>query len=158
MGHSHYRIPDILKHCCIAIYREGGVASRSQKDRFKQSLTIARSRLAQYGFIVLAGESIDAPVGLTPKGRSAEQRHKREGRSKSVLFDTLYDKFDIDGHKAEEKKKAEAEAKKLKEVIEGKAKTSSPKAAVKTTEKTTKAPTKTKTPPAKKLPKGKKIQ
>lgn len=99
------RIPNIVKHCCIAIYRDGGVSGRSPKDKFIQCFKIARSRLQQYGFIVASGEDLAAPIGLTPKGRTAEMKHKREGRAKTVLFDTLYDKFDIDGKKAAQEKK-----------------------------------------------------
>lgn len=96
------RIPHLVKHCTIAIYRESaGIESKTKKDRFIQCLKIARSRLAAYGFIVLSGESVTDPIGLTPKGRAREMKHRTEGRAKSLLFDTLYDGFDLDGLKAQ---------------------------------------------------------
>lgn len=107
---ANIRIPNIVKHACIAIYREGGISARSPKDRFVQSFKIARSRLQEYGFVIVGGQDLLAPIALTTKGRSAEMRHKREGRAKSVLFDTLFDKFDIEGKKAAEEKRLREEA------------------------------------------------
>lgn len=103
------RIPNIVKHCCVAIYREGNISAKSDKDRFQQCLKIAKSRLAEYGYIVLAGERLTDDIGLTPKGRAAELRHKREGRAKSGLFDALYEKHDIDGSRAAQAKKLQEE-------------------------------------------------
>lgn len=104
------RIPDIVKHCTIAIYREGGVTARNAKDRFIQAFKIAKARLAQYGFVQPTGESLSAPIGLTPKGRAREAKHNREGRAKTVLFDTLYDKFDVDGSRAKAQQKLKEKA------------------------------------------------
>lgn len=127
------RIPVLVKHCCIAIYREGKITARSQKDKFQQALKIAKAQMAKYGYIVLSGDKPSDPIGLTPKGRSAELRHKQEGRSKTVLFDTLYDKFDLEGLKEKAAKKtqeaaasqkvtAEETKKKQKQVDKSKAK------------------------------------
>lgn len=105
-------IPTLVKHMTVAIYREGKISAKTKKDRFKQCLQIAKSRCAQYGFVVFAGASLTEAIALTPKGRAAEQRHKAEGRAKTVLFDTLYSEFDLDGTRAalEEKTKPAAMA------------------------------------------------
>lgn len=94
---SYPHIPNIVKHCCVAIFRKGEISAKSEKDRFLQCLKIAKSRLQQYGFVVSMGEEPEAAIGLTPKGRAAEMKHKREGRSKSLFFDTLFVKHDVDG-------------------------------------------------------------
>jgi hypothetical protein len=99
------RIPTLVKHMTIAIYREGKIRGKNQKDRFRQCFEIAKSRCVQYGFATVHGPFT---MGLTGKGRAAELRHKAEGRSKTVLFDTMYDQFDLEGKKAAfEKKLAE---------------------------------------------------
>ena len=108
------RIPALVKHMTIAIYREGKIHARTKKERFKQCLQIAKSRCAEYGMVVFGGEGLSEAISLTPKGRTAEMRHKSEGRSKTVLFDTLYEQFDIEGKKEAAAKKAqEAEAARL---------------------------------------------
>lgn len=107
---ANFRIPNIVKHCCVAIYREGKISAKTKKDLFLQCFKIAKARLTQYGFIVVTGDSPTASIGLTPKGRAAELRHKREGRAKTLLFDTLYDGFDLDGTKAAEAKKQQEAA------------------------------------------------
>jgi hypothetical protein len=101
-------IPTIVKHMTVAIYREGKIPARTRKERFMQCLQIAKSRCAQYGFVVMQGNGIADAIALTPKGRKAELKHKREGGSKTVLFNTLFGQFDLDGKK-------EAFAKKLAE-------------------------------------------
>ncbi len=97
------QIPVIVKHCTVAIYRTAKLTASSKKDRFIQSFKIARSRLQEYGFVIIAGEDLTEAIGLTSKGRKGELRHQAEGRSKTVLFDTLYDLFDIDGKKEKAK-------------------------------------------------------
>ena len=101
------RIPVLVKHMTIAILRDGSVHGRSRKDRFQQCFTIAKSRCQQYGFVTYEGASLSEAIGLTSKGRGQESKHLSEGRAKTVLFDTLYDLFDIDGTKAEAAKKAQ---------------------------------------------------
>lgn len=105
-------IPVIVKHCTIAIYRTGKIQATSRKDRFTQCLKIARSRLAQYGFVILNGDNVTDAIGLTGKGRRGEAKHQSEGRSKTVLFDTLYDLFDLEGTKAKAKEESKKAAKK----------------------------------------------
>ncbi len=118
------QIPALVKHMTIAIYRDGKISARNRKDRFEQCLQIAKSRCQQYGFIIFGGQSLGEPIALTPKGRAREAKHLNEGRSKTVLFDTLFDDFDVDGTKAEAAKKArEKEAEQIaarKEANEGK--------------------------------------
>jgi hypothetical protein len=97
-------IPALVKHMTIAIYRKGKISAKNKKDRFEQCLKIAKSRCAQYGLTDSPGTSLSEAIGLTPAGRIAEMRHKTEGRQKTVLFDTLYDDFDIDGTKAAKEK------------------------------------------------------
>ncbi len=107
------RIPDVVKHMTIAIYRDGRIHAKSAKNKFEQCLQIAKSRCQQYGFVLFEGASLSEAVALTPKGRARDAKHAAEGRSKSVLFDTLYEKFDIDGARTAARKAAmekEAEA------------------------------------------------
>jgi hypothetical protein len=101
------RIPALVKHMTIAIYRDGKISGKSRKDRFEQCLQIAKSRCQQYGFVVFGGQSLSEAIGLTSKGRAAESKHLSEGRAKTVLFDTLYDNFDLDGLKALAVRKAQ---------------------------------------------------
>jgi hypothetical protein len=98
------RIPVLVKHMAVAIYRHGKIHGRDRKDKFKQSLQIAKSRCQEYGLVVCPMQSLAEDVALTMRGRSFEMKHKQEGRSKTVLFDTLYDEFDIDGKKEKEEK------------------------------------------------------
>lgn len=113
------QIPVLVKHMAIAIYREGKISAKSRKDKFQQCLEIAKSRCQQYGFTISSGPALSDPIGLTSKGRAREAKHLSEGRAKTVLFDTLYDNFDIDGSKAkqreEEEKKEKAEEKAVRE-------------------------------------------
>ena len=94
------RIPALVKHMTIAIYRDGKIRGKNQKDRFEQCFQIAKSRCQEYGFVTFAGQNLSEAVGLTSKGRAREQKHLSEGRAKTVLFDTLYDNYDLDGTKA----------------------------------------------------------
>lgn len=110
-------LPDILKHNTIAIYRKPDIAATSLKDKFQQCLAIARARLAEYGFLVPLGEEIYDPVALTQKGIIAEMRHNREGREKTVLFDTLFRQYDIDGSRKREAE--ERDKKRRKQIKEG---------------------------------------
>ncbi len=113
------RIPALVKHMTIAIYREGKISARGPKDRFKKSFEIAKSRCQQYGFVTFAGQSLSEAIGMTSKGRKADMRHRTEGRAKTVLFDLLYDQFDIDGVKAAAaKKEQEKEAARVAEAKE----------------------------------------
>lgn len=108
---ANLTIPTLVKHMTVAIYREGKITAKTKKDRFKQCLQIAKSRCAQYGFVVFSGASLTEAIALTPKGRTAEMRHKAEGRAKTVLFDTLYEEFDLDGSRAALEKKTQSTAK-----------------------------------------------
>ena len=101
-------IPVVVKHMTIAIYREGHITAKTPADRFKQCFMIAKARCAQYGLVSFSGASLTEAIALTPKGRSAELRHKSEGRSKTVLFDTLYDRFDLEGVRAARAAKEQA--------------------------------------------------
>lgn len=94
------RIPDLVKHCAIAIMRDRNVRGKNKKDRFLQALAIAKSQLTKYGYITTTGDSPSSAIGLTSKGRVREAKHNREGIAKTVLFDTLYDQFDLDGSRA----------------------------------------------------------
>lgn len=88
-------IPEILKHCVIAIYQDPKVGG-SGVTAFVRAMKIARSRLAEYGY--LTEGSVDGDIEnirLTPKGVKRDAYHKKEGRYKSKLFDMLYTKFQL---------------------------------------------------------------
>lgn len=113
-------IPNIVKHCALEIFHTGRISYSSRKDKFIQSLTIARSRLQEYGFILVSDGDLAGEISLTPKGRVGEMKHSMEGVAKSVMFDRLYRQFDIDGSDArkkeerrlKDKERRQAEAKK----------------------------------------------
>jgi hypothetical protein len=99
------RIPALVKHMTIAIYRDGKISGSTRKDRFSQCFEIAKSRCQQYGFTTSGGGDLSEAIGLTAKGRMREAKHLSEGRAKTVLFDTLYDDFDLDESKMETARK-----------------------------------------------------
>ena len=109
------KIPSLVKHMTIAIYRDGSIHGKNRKDIFEQCLEIAKSRCREYGFVSFSGQSLSEEVTLTSKGRKQDAKHRVEGRAKTVLFDTLYEDLDVEGTKAAEREK---EAKKEKELIE----------------------------------------
>jgi hypothetical protein len=93
----------------MAIMKDRKVSGKNKKDRFLQCLTIAKAQLSKYGYVVPTGDEPSSPIGLTAKGRVREAKHQSEGRAKTVLFDTLYDQFDLDGTKAGLAKKVAAD-------------------------------------------------
>lgn len=108
------RIPDIVKHCTVAIYRKGRVVGANKRDTFIQCFKIAREMLQKQGYVQLTSlANLASAIALTSMGRAREMKHKREGRAKSILFDTLYDQFDIDGTKAAKARKAQEAAAQL---------------------------------------------
>ena len=110
MAQPNFTIPALVKHMTIAIYRKGKITAKSRADLFKQCLMIAKTQCQRYGFVVFAGNGLDEPIGLTPKGRKREMHHQTHGRATIGLFDTLYDQFDIDGSKAAAAQKAQEQA------------------------------------------------
>lgn len=142
----NFRIPNIVKHCTIAIYRKGKVVGANKRDTFIQCFKIARHSLQQQGFIELGSESdLTAAIGLTPKGRGREAYHKREGRSKTLLFDILYDQADLDGSRARKERKAQeaaAAAKAAEQDAAAKAKKKAPAKKPVNTPKPPKSPSK----------------
>ena len=87
------RVPNIVKHCAMAIYKKGGIEGSTAKGRFRSAWNIARARLVEYGFLI-EGSQI-GPAGrilLTSKGRqrNLEHRMERDGRTKSAEFDKRY--------------------------------------------------------------------
>jgi len=91
------KIPHIVKHCTLAIWRDGGI-SGGKRERFVSAWNIARARLTEYGF--LAPGSAEGPVDnikLTSKGTTREAFHAREpgGKTKSNLFDQMYKWIDV---------------------------------------------------------------
>ena len=88
------RVPNIVKHCTLAIYKKGGIEGGTNKERFRSAWNIARARLVQYGFLLHGSEK--GPHGrikLTGKGRKRNQEHKSETgvSAKSVLFDHMFE-------------------------------------------------------------------
>lgn len=86
------RVPHLVKHTTLAIWRSGDIAG-SSKDRFVSSWNIARARLTEYGFLT-EGSDKGSPetIRLTSKGRQREHFHAREpgGKDKSGLFDQMF--------------------------------------------------------------------
>jgi hypothetical protein len=88
------RVPILVKHCAVAIFKEGkGIKGSTKEERFKSSLEVARHRLVEYGFLMRGSEEGDPnDIKLTSKGRVREAYHARErgGRRKNTLFDKMY--------------------------------------------------------------------
>lgn len=87
------RVPFIVKHCTVAIYKKGGIEGGTDKEKFVSAWNIARARLTEYGY--LAGGSDKGPesnIKLTGKGLKRESEHRREkgGAAKNALFDSMY--------------------------------------------------------------------
>jgi hypothetical protein len=96
-------VPNLVKHCTIAIWRDGGISGGKQ-ERFVSAWNIARSRLVEYGFLQKGSETGPAEkVKLTSKGSKRESFHSREpgGKTKSLLFDQMFRWIEV----AEESKK-----------------------------------------------------
>lgn len=88
------RVPILVKHCTVAIFKEGkGIQGSTKPERFKSSLAVARFRLVEYGYLMKGSDKGDAnDIRLTAKGRVKEVAHTRErgGRGKNTLFDKMY--------------------------------------------------------------------
>lgn len=89
---SAAKVPHIVKHCTLAIWRSGDI-SGGKRERFISSWNIARARLTQYGYLTKGSE--EGPVDnikLTSKGTTREAFHAREpgGKTKSMLFDQMF--------------------------------------------------------------------
>lgn len=86
------QMPVLVKHCALAIYKSG-YCSGSKVQMVRQALTIAVSRLIEYGFLWKNANKV-APekIKLTTKGRKAEARHRREkdGSLKTQEWNALY--------------------------------------------------------------------
>ena len=87
------RIPIIVKHCALAIFKKGGIDGGTTKEKFQSAWNIARARLTEYGYLGSGSEkgSVDN-IRLTGKGRARETFHLREagGNVKNMQFDKLY--------------------------------------------------------------------
>jgi hypothetical protein len=89
MAQDYKSVPTLLKHCTVAIYKEGKLPG-SDKDRFLAAWRIARSQLTKYGY--LAHGSEDGPVTnikFTHKGAAKTRPHNHEGLKKNKLFDSM---------------------------------------------------------------------
>lgn len=109
---SPIRIPVLVKHTTIAIYKTGHIVAKTKEDRFRQALEIAKAQLERYGYIT-NGTKVD-DIGLTAKGRKRELKHRGEGAGKTTLFDTLYRQFDIGGDRAKEEEKEQEKKEKIR--------------------------------------------
>jgi hypothetical protein len=88
------RVPNIVKHCTLAIYKKGGIDGGTAKERFRSAWNIARARLVEYGFLMKGSE--DGPHGrirLTGKGRKRNGEHKSEKgvAQKNMQFDKMFE-------------------------------------------------------------------
>lgn len=85
-------IPNLVKHCTIAIWRDGKISGGKQ-ERFISAWNIARARLVEYGFLTKGSENgTSEQIHLTSKGTKRESFHTREpgGKTKSMLFDQMF--------------------------------------------------------------------
>lgn len=85
-------IPEILKHCTLAIFKDGGFGGATPA-RFEKAFTIARARLVEYGFLVAGSDTGNVEkIRLTSKGNKRESYHRREmgGGMKSREFDKFF--------------------------------------------------------------------
>jgi hypothetical protein len=85
------KLPAILKHTTYAIYLS---LKGPNKERFLNAFAIARSRLAEYGY--LSPDSAFGPVGgikLTGAGRKRNNFHTNEGAVKNKRFDAMFRQF-----------------------------------------------------------------
>ena len=95
MAFKRNRVPNIVKHCTLAIYNgKSKIDGGTKRERFISAWNIARARLVEYGFLAKGSES--GPHGvirLTSKGRQRNQEHKSEQGVgiKSKQFDKLFE-------------------------------------------------------------------
>lgn len=85
------RIPNIVKHCTIAILKDRNIRG-SELERFATAMKYAVSRLSEYGYLTSSSKEAAADkVQLTPQGSARDRYHSSEGKQKSALFDKLYE-------------------------------------------------------------------
>ena len=56
MAAKRNRVPNIVKHNTLAIYKKGGIDGGTKQARFRSAWNIARARLVEYGFLVRVSE------------------------------------------------------------------------------------------------------
>ena len=99
------RVPILVKHMTVAIYKKGGIDGSTKKDRFRSAWNIARARLTEYGFLAKGSEDGPASnIRLTGKGLQRESQHRNErgGAAKNTMFDLLYEQIEDDAIKGKE--------------------------------------------------------
>ncbi len=87
------KIPNLVKHNTVAIWRAGKIDGSSAKERFISAWNIARSRLVEYGYLIKGSEKGKAEdIRLTTKGMVRNRKHSREpdSKAKSGLFDKMF--------------------------------------------------------------------
>jgi hypothetical protein len=87
------KVPTLLKHNTLAIWRKGDVDGGSVRERFVSAWNIARSRLVEYGYLIKGSEKSKAEdIRMTTKGAVRNRKHSREpdSKAKSNLFDKMY--------------------------------------------------------------------
>lgn len=90
---ANNRVPKIVKHMTVAIFRKGGIDGSTQQERFISAWNIARARLTEYGHLSKGSEKGPASnIRLTGSGKKLETKHIREGgrKAKENFFDNLY--------------------------------------------------------------------
>ncbi len=88
------RVPNLVKHNTLAIYKKGKIEGSTNKERFRSAWNIARARLVEYGFLMKGSErGPHGRIKLTGKGRTRNQEHKSEKgvSAKSMLFDQMFE-------------------------------------------------------------------
>lgn len=87
----YIKLPAILKHTTYAIYLS---LKGPNKSRFVSAFAIARSRLAEYGYLTLdsAFGGVEK-IKLTGAGRKRNNFHSNEGAVKNKRFDAMYREF-----------------------------------------------------------------
>lgn len=88
------RVPILVKHMTVAIFKKGGIDGSTEKERFISAWNIARARLTEYGFLAPGSDKgPEANIKLTGKGVKRETLHRREAERgpKDALFDKMFD-------------------------------------------------------------------
>ncbi len=89
MAKDYKSVPDLLKHCTVAVYKSGKVKGGSDAERWQGAWRIARAHLTKYGYLQPGSE--EGPVTeirFTHKGAGKTRPHTQEGAAKNKLFDS----------------------------------------------------------------------
>jgi hypothetical protein len=88
-ANDYKRVPNILKHCTMAIFNK---LKGSKEQRFTNAFQIARAHLTKYEYLSAGSQDGDPnQIGITNKGAGKAIKHTIEGLAKSRSFDSMTD-------------------------------------------------------------------